>query len=274
MVPWTHLVRFTAEEDGKPYYTSTTSTPPGVGEKVKSFEEISALDGDLSFDDLESLTIKELLPSVIPGLPIICIGLNYANHAKEGGLEIPKNPLMWYKPPTSLAGPGPVPIPPAAQTNFLDYEGELTIITSRPAKDVSVADAASYIRGYAIGNDLTARLFQVGQFSYAKGFDAFAPVGSVLANPAALGSLKEKQLTTRVNGQVVQDSPVDLIWGPEELVSFLSQGRTLPAGTAIMTGTPEGVGWFQKPQAPLKDGDVVEVSIDGLGTLRNTMVFE
>ncbi|KAK6580074.1 hypothetical protein PZA11_007096 [Diplocarpon coronariae] len=248
MVPWTHLVRFTAEEDGKPYYTSTTSTPPGVGEKVKSFEEISALDGDLSFDDLDSLTIKEL--------------------------EIPKNPLMWYKPPTSLAGPGPVPIPPAAQTNFLDYEGELTIITSRPAKDVSVADAASYIRGYAIGNDLTARLFQVGQFSYAKGFDAFAPVGSVLANPAALGSLKEKQLTTRVNGQVVQDSPVDLIWGPEELVSFLSQGRTLPAGTAIMTGTPEGVGWFQKPQAPLKDGDVVEVSIDGLGTLRNTMVFE
>jgi len=79
---------------------------------------------------------------------------------------------------------------------------------------------------------------------------------------------------TKVNGDVKQDSPVDLIWGPAELVSFLSQGRTLPAGTAIMTGTPAGVGWFQKPQYSLKDGDVVEISIDGLGTLKNTMKFE
>jgi 2-keto-4-pentenoate hydratase/2-oxohepta-3-ene-1,7-dioic acid hydratase in catechol pathway len=186
---------------------------------------------------------------------------------------------MWYKPAESLANPGIIPVPKVAQDHFFDFEGELTIVTSKPAKDVSVEDAPSYILGYTIGNDLTARHFQAlavagGQFSYAKSFDKFAPLGPALVSPSAFGDVTKNTIKTSINGRIVQDSPLDLIWGPAELVSFLSQGRTLPAGTAIMTGTPAGVGWFQEPQYSLKDGDVVEVSISGIGTLSNTMKFE
>jgi 2-keto-4-pentenoate hydratase/2-oxohepta-3-ene-1,7-dioic acid hydratase in catechol pathway len=186
---------------------------------------------------------------------------------------------MWYKPAEALANPGVIPVPKVAQDHFFDFEGEFTIVTSKAAKDVSVEDAPSYILGYTIGNDLTARHFQKpdfsgGQFTYAKAFDKFAPLGPVLVSPAAFGELGKNTIKTTINGRVVQDSPLDLIWGPAELVSFLSQGRTLPAGTAIMTGTPAGVGWFQEPQYSLKDGDVVEISISGIGTLRNTMKFE
>ena len=186
---------------------------------------------------------------------------------------------MWYKPPEALANPGVIPVPKVAQDHFFDFEGEFTIVTSKLAKNVSVEDAASYIFGYTIGNDLTARHFQGpalsgGQFTYAKAFDKFAPLGPALINAAAFGELSKNTIKTTVNGRVVQDSPLDLIWGPAELVSFLSQGRTLPAGTAIMTGTPAGVGWFQEPQYSLKDGDVVDVSISGIGTLSNTMKFE
>ncbi len=186
---------------------------------------------------------------------------------------------MWYKPSTSLANPGVVSVPKDAHEHFLDYEGELTIVTSKPARDVSVADAPSYILGYTIGNDLTAREQQVpnasgGQFTYAKAFDNAAPVGPVITSTAAFGTVADKKLVTKVNGRVVQESLVDLIRGPAELVSFLSQGRTLHAGTAIMTGTPSGIGWFMEPKSPLKDGDTVEISIDGIGTLSNTMKFE
>ncbi|KAH7348905.1 2-hydroxyhepta-2,4-diene-1,7-dioate isomerase [Rhexocercosporidium sp. MPI-PUGE-AT-0058] len=273
MSPWTHLVRFIAKEDGESYYATSNSQMLKVGEKVKGFKSITALEKD-DGASTASFEIKQLVSPVAPGLPIVCIGMNYANHAKEAGLEIPKNPPMWYKPSESLAEPGIIPIPKVAQTNFLDFEGEFTIVTSKAAKNVSVEDAPNYILGYTIGNDLTARQFQIGQFTYAKSFDNFAPIGPAIVNAKAFGAIEGKQLKTTINGGVVQNSPVDLIWGPTELVSFLSQGRTLPAGTAIMTGTPAGVGWFQKPQYSLKDGDVVDISIDGLGTLSNTMKFE
>lgn len=115
-------------------------------------------------------------------------------------------------------------------TTFYLFQGEFTIITSKDAKDVSVKDAPEYILGYTIGNDLTARMFQAptnggGQYSYAKAFDKFAPLASIVANAKHYGSVKDKQLKTAVNGKIVQDSPVSLIWGPEELVSFLSQGK-------------------------------------------------
>ncbi|EKD18863.1 uncharacterized protein L3040_004087 [Drepanopeziza brunnea f. sp. 'multigermtubi'] len=324
MAPWTHLVHLVAEEDGQPYYARCTATTvPQVGEKVETFESVAALeaaaaDGTTTPD---RHVVRELLPPAAANVPIICIGLNYANHAQEASLEIPQSPPMWYKPPSALTGPGPIPIPPSAQTHFLDYEGELTIITgARPAKDLSVADAAAYILGYAVGNDLTARYWQApslqaGQFTYAKAFDAFAPLGVVVAHPDVLGlgvgvgvasrsnsssikegskegseregegegngegasngeGLKPPRISTRVNGKLVQASALDLLRGPAELLSFLSQGRTVPAGTAIMTGTPAGVGWFQRPRSSLRDGDVVEVAIEGVGSLRNVMVFE
>ncbi|KAH7416690.1 2-hydroxyhepta-2,4-diene-1,7-dioate isomerase [Cadophora sp. MPI-SDFR-AT-0126] len=273
MATWTHLIRFVAEEDGESYYATCDAELLNVGEKVKGFKSLTALD-TVNGNDTINYTIKELISPVTPDLPIVCIGLNYANHAKEANLEVPKNPPMWYKPPSSLAGPGVIPVPKVAQDHFFDYEGEFTIVTSKDAKNVSVEDAPNFILGYTIGNDLTARHFQIGQYTYAKSFDRFAPIGPALINAAHFGAIKEKRVKTMVNGIVMQDSPVDLIWGPAELVSFLSQGRTLPAGTAIMTGTPAGVGWFQKPQYSLKDGDVVDISIDGLGSLKSTMKFE
>ena len=175
---------------------------------------------------------------------------------------------------------------------------------SKAARDVSVEDAGDYILGYTVGNDLTARLFQDpkkngGQYTYAKGFDYFAPLGPVLVSPAAFEA-KAKNLTTRVNGKVVQDSPMDFVFSVNQIISFLSQGAlrssnhtllitpeqsllrlcfleigtTLEAGTAIMTGTPSGVGWFQKPQYSLKDGDVVEVEIAPIGILKHSIKFE
>jgi 2-keto-4-pentenoate hydratase/2-oxohepta-3-ene-1,7-dioic acid hydratase in catechol pathway len=279
MASWTYLVRFTAAEDGTPYYTTSNSTLPQVGAKVTSFKSISALNSEHATKSQSINTIKEILSPVAAENPIVCIGLNYSNHAHEAKLTVPKNPPMWYKPSQSLANPGIVPIPKVAQDNFLDFEGELTIVTSKDAKDISVEDAPSYILGYTVGNDLTARLFQAptaggGQYSYAKAFDKFAPMGPALINATAFVDIAKKRIKTSINGRVVQDSPLELIWGPAELVSFLSQGRTLPAGTAIMTGTPAGVGWFQEPQYSLKDGDVVEVSIEGIGLLSNTMRFE
>jgi len=277
MAPWTHLTRFTAAEDDSAYYATSDSALPQVGEKVASFKSITSLEIENITTDLK--TIKEILAPAEPGLPIVCIGLNYTNHATEANLTVPQKPPMWYKPSDSLANPGIIPVPKVAQDHFFDYEGEFTIVTSKAAKDISVEDAPSYILGYTIGNDLTARFFQGpalggGQFSYAKSFDKFAPLGPALINPVAFGEHAKNTIKTSVNGKVVQDSPLDLIWGPAELVSFLSQGRTLPAGTAIMTGTPAGVGYFQEPKYSLKDGDVVEVSVSGIGTLSNTVKFE
>ncbi|KFZ23492.1 hypothetical protein V502_02030 [Pseudogymnoascus sp. VKM F-4520 (FW-2644)] len=250
MAPWKFIIRFVAEEDGEVHYAVSNSDIPKVGTQVESFKSIRSWE---SGSPPTTLTIKKL--------------------------TVPKNPPMWYKPVESLADPGEVLIPKTAQGNFLDFEGELTIVTSKVAKDVTVEQAPEYILGYTIGNDLTARLFQDpksggGQFSFAKAFDKFAPLGPALISADALGPLREKHIKTTINGRTVQDSPIDLIWGPAELVSFLSKGRTLPAGTAIMTGTPSGVGWFQKPQYSLQDGDVVDISIEGLGTLSNTMKYE
>uniref|UniRef100_A0A0D2Y3I2 Fumarylacetoacetase-like C-terminal domain-containing protein n=1 Tax=Fusarium oxysporum (strain Fo5176) TaxID=660025 RepID=A0A0D2Y3I2_FUSOF len=210
---------------------------------------------------------------------IICLGTNYREHAKEANLPVPLDPVMWYKPRRALAGPGEVPIPPIAANGFLDYEGELCIVLSRDARDVKVEEASDYILGYTIGNDLTARSYQDpkrggGQFTRCKAYDGFAPLGPILTNAKTFGGVGDKKITTKVNGTVFQNSLCDLIHSPETLVSFLSQGTTLPAGTVIMTGSPPGIGYFQNPKLNLKDGDIVEVEISNIGTLTNKIVFQ
>ncbi|EME38689.1 hypothetical protein DOTSEDRAFT_139885, partial [Dothistroma septosporum NZE10] len=210
---------------------------------------------------------------------IVCIGTNYRKHAEEAGLPVPLDPVMWYKPKRSLAAPGAVYVPRAAQEAFLDFEGELVIVIGQNCRDVSESEADRYILGYTIGNDLTARHFQDpkrggGQFTRCKAFDNFAPIGPWLVEKGKFGSLSDKKVLTTVNGKEQQNSDLDLIHGPQKLVSFLSQGTTLTAGTLIMTGSPPGVGWFQNPKVNLKNGDVVEVEISGIGKLSNTMQFE
>jgi len=278
--PWKYLIRFKAG-DGNVYFAGLSDAPDASAEK----KDIS-LTGYTSFENLEkgeggkTVNVQELLsPTPVLDNEIICIGTNYRKHAEEANLPVPLDPVMWYKPRRALASPGDVSIPPAAGKGFLDFEGELTIITSKDARDVSEADAPSYILGYTVGNDLTARMFQDpkragGQFTRCKAFDGFAPLGPALIGASAFGGLEGKTLTTKVNGSVFQQDSLDLIHGPAKLISFLSQGVTIPAGTAIMTGTPPGIGYFRDPKYSLKDGDVVDIEISSIGTLTNKMVFQ
>ncbi len=166
---------------------------------------------------------------------------------------------------------------------MLDYEGELTFVVSRDVKNLPATGdfpLADYVLGYTAGNDVSARNFQLaeasgGQFCYAKSFDEFAPIGPYIVSPALVPDPQKLKLWTRVNGEVRQETGTDdMYWTVKELLRHLSQGTTVKAGTVVMTGTPSGVGLFSNPKNFLKDGDLVEIEIEGIATLRNTMKFE
>jgi len=234
-----------------------------------------AVTGDLATGfTLTDSTVEpgKLLAPVVP-TNIIGIGLNYRQHAVEGGKKVPERPMWFVKTTGSLQNPGdPIALP--ATSAKVDYEGELVIVIGRDARDVPPARVADVIAGYTIAIDVSARDWQFelgsGQFNHGKSFDTFCPLGPELVtadegiNPDAL------RLTTRVNGEVRQDSTTaDMVFDVATLVSFLSTGRTLPAGTVILTGTPSGVGYARTPPVWLQSGDVIEVEIEQLGTLRN-----
>jgi 2-keto-4-pentenoate hydratase/2-oxohepta-3-ene-1,7-dioic acid hydratase in catechol pathway len=215
--------------------------------------------------DFEPLALSEaeLLPPVTPS-KIICVGRNYRDHAKELGNEVPAEPLLFFKPPSSLlAHNGTVVMPPESER--VDFEGELAIVIGKRATKLTVdADWRSYVRGYTIANDVTARDLQKkdGQWTRAKGFDTFCAVGPVVSGDVD----PEKGLTleTRVNGELKQHgSTLDFIFSIPELLRYITAAITLEPGDLLLTGTPAGVG-------PLKAGDRVDVSIDGLGVLSNT----
>ncbi len=165
---------------------------------------------------------------------------------------------------------------------MLDYEGELTVVMGKDAKNVSEAEALEYVLGYTVGNDVSARHFQLpdtsgGQFCYAKSFDGFAPVGPCIVSRDLVPDPQRLHLVTRVNGKVRQKTDTsDMIFSVARIIAHLSRGTTLRKGTVIQTGTPSGVGLFIEPKGSgfLKDGDVVEVEIGGIGAIRNKMVFE
>ncbi|MCJ1297269.1 hypothetical protein MMC08_000055 [Hypocenomyce scalaris] len=187
---------------------------------------------------------------------------------------------MWYKPAATLTNHGDdILFPTVAQANFPDFEGELTVILRGPIISISKANGTSSILNFTIGNDLTARMFQDpkrcgGQYTYAQAFDAFAPLGPRLVHPSKFPPSAPTTIITRVNEKVMQQSQLDFIFHVDELVSFISQGTTVPYGSAIMTGTPAGVGWSRSVQSPSKDGDVLEVEIQPIGKLKNKIVFE
>ncbi|TQV90636.1 hypothetical protein V2A60_008313 [Cordyceps javanica] len=274
------LVRFEAD-DGTTLYGNITDAS-AVSNLVGTTANV--LDGNLEIG-FSKTTRTAIVKKVLSPLPavhyFICIGLNYKKHAEEASLPIAENPVMFAKPPDALAGPDEaIPIHPIAQSQ-LDYEGELGVIIGRDAKDVSEAEALDYVLGYVNSNDVSARNFQMpasvsgGQFSFCKSFDGFAPIGPIIASPKVVPDPQALALVTRVNGEQRQASTTgDMIWSVRQLISFASQGTTLRKGTLIMTGTPSGVGLFMEPKAFLNDGDVVEVSFDELGTLRNTMQFQ
>ncbi|KAK3367749.1 hypothetical protein B0H63DRAFT_535846 [Podospora didyma] len=276
MAAWDSLIRF-GTADGREFWAALPlETAPAAGLSVQGFSSIEELESGSGGVDV---TVEKLFaPVPDTKIPIICIGLNYRNHANEASLPIPATPPMWYKPAASLADPATeVPFPVQAQNHFPDFEGELTVVLRDSIKNITSAEAPSKILGYTIGNDLTARVFQRscgGQYTYAKGFDKFAPLGPRLVHPRHITPDARGRITTRVNGRTVQDSHFDFIFPIDEVLAFLSQGTTIAAGTAILTGTPAGVGWFQDPKTSLKDGDVVEVEVQPIGVLSNTIVFE
>lgn len=209
--------------------------------------------------DLEEV---ELLAPAEPS-KVVCVGLNYVEHAKELKMSIPEEPIIFMKPPTAVIGPGSDIVMPRSSSQ-VDYEGELAVVIKDKCRNVPAREADDYILGYANFNDVTARDLQRrdGQWTRAKSFDTFAPMGPFVVDldPSNLA------IETRVNGIVRQKSLTsDLIFSVPELVEFVSRIMTLLPGDVIATGTPPGVG-------SLSSGDVVEVEIEGLGTLRNGVV--
>lgn len=207
---------------------------------------------------------------------IIGIGRNYAEHAKEQAADVPTRPMVFTKNPASACLSGdPIVIPTICQDrDQVDFEAELCVILARPTKDVPESRALEFVLGYCCANDVSARWWQKegsgGQFCRGKSFDTFCPLGPRLVPAAEIPDPQALRLRCRLNGQTMQDATTaEMIFPVARLISDLSQGTTLLAGTAIVTGTPSGVGMARKPPVWLKAGDTVEVEIDGIGTLRS-----
>jgi 2-keto-4-pentenoate hydratase/2-oxohepta-3-ene-1,7-dioic acid hydratase in catechol pathway len=213
------------------------------------------------------------LPAVYAN-KILAIGRNYADHAAEGGAELPKAPLLFNKLPNALNAHGATIQLPTISTQ-VDFEAELAVIIGRQAKRVSQESALEYVFGYSLINDVSARDLQYGdkQWTRGKGLDTFAPLGPFITTRQDVSDVQALKIEGVLNGQVMQSSnTVKMIFSVAYLVSYLSQGITLEPGDVIASGTPDGVGAFRKPPVFLKPGDVFEVKIEKLGTLRNPVI--
>jgi 2-keto-4-pentenoate hydratase/2-oxohepta-3-ene-1,7-dioic acid hydratase in catechol pathway len=202
---------------------------------------------------------------------IVCVGLNYRDHAEEQGAELPERPLLFAKFPTALIGSGEPIVIPALVTEP-DYEAELAVLIGQTVKGASKENALEAVRGYLCANDVTARDLQYGdrQWTRGKSIDTFCPIGPQLVPAAEVPDPHALRIRATVSGEVLQDSTTaNLIFGVDELIAFASQAITLQPGDLILTGTPAGVGYFREPKRLLQDGDVVTVEIEGLGELTN-----
>ena len=218
----------------------------------------------------------KLLPPVPDPHKIVCLGLNYRDHAMETNAPIPKEPVLFSKYATALIGSGePIVLPPVSQE--VDYEAELVIVVGKRGRNVRAEDASGYVAGYTIGHDVSARDWQLKkdqhQWMVGKTFDTFAPTGPVLVTADEVPDPHALPIRLRLNGQTMQDSNTrQMIFPVPAVLAYLSQVFTLEPGDLIFTGTPPGVGIARKPPVYLKGGDVVEVEIEGLGVLRNPVV--
>ena len=207
----------------------------------------------------------ELLAPCEPS-KIVCVGTNYYDHVQELDFDTPATPILFIKPATCVNDPEAIVVRPRSSQR-LDYEGELAFVIGKTARRVPAAQAADYIFGYTILNDVTARDIQAddGQWTRAKCFDGFAPIGPYLTTGIDPSNL---ELTTRLNGEIKQHSRTSLMmWGVPELLEFITEGITLLPGDVVTTGTPAGIG-------PMEDGDTVEIEIEGLGVLSNSVRWE
>jgi len=257
------IVRFVAQGRAK-YGILDRNIIRGLrGSPFSHFQHISSpsiLDGsNYNLDEVR------LLPPCLPS-KIVCLGLNYRSHIEEMKLPMPSVPLIFLKPSTAVIGPGDkIILPPGWER--VDFEGELGVVIGKKAKDVPEERAKEYILGYTCFNDVSDRNAQAadGQWTRAKGYDTFAPIGPWIETEVNPSNLK---LETYLNGELRQSaSTSDLLFGISKLISFVSSIMTLLPGDVIATGTPSGVG-------PMKPGDVVEVRIEKIGTLKNFVVAQ
>jgi 2-keto-4-pentenoate hydratase/2-oxohepta-3-ene-1,7-dioic acid hydratase in catechol pathway len=225
-------------------------------------------DPDVRHGDFDQLPPgARLLPPCSPS-KIVCVGRNYAEHAKEMGADVPSEPTIFLKPPSSLIASGDAIVYPRL-TERLDYEGELGVVVRRRARNVKSADAAAYILGYTPVNDVTARDLQRkdGQWTRGKGFDTFCPVGPFIV-PSDEVNLNSLRVRTFVDGEKKQDAAItEMIFSVNDIIAYVSAFMTLEPGDLIATGTPSGVG-------PLQPGSHVRVEIEGVGVLENTVILE
>jgi 2-keto-4-pentenoate hydratase/2-oxohepta-3-ene-1,7-dioic acid hydratase in catechol pathway len=202
---------------------------------------------------------------------IICVGMNYRDHAAEAGLEVPDKPVLFAKWPNSLLGPGePIVIPPWVEE--VDYEAELGVVIGKRARRLSPEEAFEAVAGYVCVNDVSARKlqFEDGQWTRAKSLDTFTPVGPRLVPAVEIDAPQRLRIRCLVNGELLQDSSTaEMVFGVAELVSYISEGITLEPGDLIATGTPAGVGFTRKPPIFLQSGDEVTVEIERIGRLTN-----
>ncbi len=243
-------------------------------------DKIRKMGGDIFTDyyltdrTIELKKVKLLTPVFPPN--IIAIGINYKQHADEIGHEsLPERPVIFLKSTTSITGPGDNIILPAMAPDEVDYEAELALIISKKAKNIEVDEVDDYIFGYTCANDISARDCQQRydrQWARSKSFDTFCPLGPWVETELNPDNLKIKSI---LNGRIMQDSNTsDMIFKARELVSYCSKNMTLLPGTVILTGTPEGVGFGWEPKVFLSSGDKIEIEIENIGKLSNTVVSE
>ena len=275
------LARAVKAAGGEPasWLLEVNNTLDVIARGESALSEINALFGDSQSRSGQgqaaeySLDQIEFLPATYPS-KILAIGRNYVDHAIEGGAAPPEAPLLFNKLPNSLsAHNAPIVLPNISQK--VDYEAELAVVIGRRAKRVSEAEALDYVFGYTLIDDVSARDLQFGdgQWTRGKGLDTFAPLGPFITTRDEIADVQALKIEGRLNGEVMQTSNTGkMIFQVAYLVSYLSQGMTLEPGDVIATGTPEGVGIFRDPPVLLKPGDVYEVEVEGLGTLRNPVV--
>ncbi|TGZ83769.1 hypothetical protein EX30DRAFT_327437 [Ascodesmis nigricans] len=285
MSKFTRLIRFLSS--GTVHYGDAI-LPAGVTD-LSQARQARKIVGDVFGEHsvtADVLNVEKLLPplpqSAVP--TVRCLGLNYAAHAKESNMPLPQYPILFYKPTTSLSGHlFPLPIPPIAQTTpeaTIDYETELVIIIGRSGRNIPASQALSHVLGYTVGNDVSQRTWQIerggSQWSMGKCYDGWAPFGPGIVTTEVLGDAGDLRIVSRVNGEVRQDSRTsDMVFGVKETIAFLSQGTTLRKGDVIFLGTPQGVAMGMKGVKKwLRDGDEVEVELEGVGKVSNKVVFE
>ena len=227
----------------------------------------------------EPAEIAKLLAPLEPRA-LVCIGLNFRQHAAETNAPLPKVPVVFFKNPAAVQNPGDaIELPRWLASGQVDYECELAVVIGRRCKNVSRADALDDVLGYTCGNDVSARDWQKegggSQWCRGKSFDTFCPLGPVLVTPEEIPNPNALRISTKVNGETLQDcSTADMIFDVPALIEFLSGSTTLLPGTVILTGTPHGVGMARTPPRWLQPGDTVAVEIEKIGVLTNPVVEE